>query len=58
MSIPDNQSDDEASSLTPSNSNDSEPNSMLEEDASDDTPSEVAMRISLLGKLIIPPPQP
>lgn len=29
-----------------------------DEDESGDFPSEVAMRLHLLGKLIIPPPQP
>lgn len=60
MSIPSNQSDDqdETSSSITSGTPTSEADTIRGEDTADDAPSEVAMRISLLGKLIIPPPQP
>ena len=55
MPISDNQKQDSAS---PSLGHDADKNRLPDDTAPTHTPSEVAMRLNVLGKLIIPPTSP
>ncbi len=59
MSTPNKQSDDQKTSPSsiPEESGTLETGSSDNPDGAEETPSEVALRINLLGKLVIPPPQ-